>query len=207
MNIVCRLAEATEKSRAYCIYTDLYALVVMPWVCLLRILGLPMSGSVWNCGRSLVLWVPGISGSIGNAILGEYFPEREYNLLNPKRTRKRPKFQPCSKVLCSFNILDVPAWKLIRPFRRYIHTGQFTGEYFCRIGNDSWCHLFFYLIVCITKPIWVRFPIGCVLQSHVKFLSGRVATGQGQSSGTAIPGLFHSGVHCRRTLRTKTSGH
>ena len=37
----------------------------------------------------------GISGSIGNGILGEYFPEREYNLLNPKRTRKRPKFQPC----------------------------------------------------------------------------------------------------------------
>ena len=74
---------------------NLYALVVMPWVCLLRILGLPMSDSVWNCGRSLVLWVPGISGSIGNGILGEYFPEREYNLLNPKRTRKRPKFQPC----------------------------------------------------------------------------------------------------------------
>ena len=54
-----------------------------------------MSDSVWNCGRSLVLWVPGISGSIGNRILGYYFPEREYNLLNPKRTRKRPKFQPC----------------------------------------------------------------------------------------------------------------
>ena len=67
----------------------------MPWVCLLRILGLPMSDSVWNCGRSLVLWVPGISGSIGNGILGEYFPERAYNLLNSKRTRKRPKFQPC----------------------------------------------------------------------------------------------------------------
>ena len=96
MNNVCWLAEATEKSRAYCIYTDLYALVVMPWVCLLRILGLPMGDSVWNCGRSLVLWVPGISGSIGNEILGEYFPEREYNLLNPKRTRKRPKFRPCS---------------------------------------------------------------------------------------------------------------
>ena len=99
MNNVCWLAEATEKSRAYCIYTDLYALVVMPWVCLLRILGLPMSDSVWNCGRSLVLWVPGISGSIGNGILGEYFPEREYTLLNPKRTRKRPKFQPCPPLL------------------------------------------------------------------------------------------------------------
>ena len=97
MNNVCWFAEATEKSRSYCIYTDLYALVVMPWVCLLRILGLPMSDSVWNCGRSLVLWVPGISGSIGNGILGEYFPEREYNLLNPKRTRKRPKFQPWSR--------------------------------------------------------------------------------------------------------------
>ena len=53
-----------------------------------------MSDSVWKCGRSLVLWVPGISGLIGNGILGEYFSEREYNLLNPKRTRKRPKFQP-----------------------------------------------------------------------------------------------------------------
>ena len=39
--------------------------------------------------------MPGISGSIGNGILGEYFPEREYNLLDPKRTRKLPKFQPC----------------------------------------------------------------------------------------------------------------
>ena len=38
--------------------------------------------------------VPGTSGSIGNGILGEYFPEREYNLLGPKKTRKRPKFQP-----------------------------------------------------------------------------------------------------------------
>ena len=58
-------------------------------------MGLPMSDSVWNCGRSLVLWVPGTSGLIGNGILGEYFPEREYNLLDPKKTRKRPKFQPC----------------------------------------------------------------------------------------------------------------
>ena len=57
-------------------------------------MGLLMSDSVWNCGRSLVLWVPGTSGSIENGILGEYFPEREYNLLDPKRTRKRPKFQP-----------------------------------------------------------------------------------------------------------------
>ena len=57
-------------------------------------MGLPISDSVWNCGRSLVLWVPRTSGSIGNGILGEYFPEREYNLLDPKRTRKRPKFQP-----------------------------------------------------------------------------------------------------------------
>ena len=57
-------------------------------------MGLQMSDSVWNCGRSLVLWVPGTSGSIGNGILGEYFPEREYNLLGPKKTRKRPKFQP-----------------------------------------------------------------------------------------------------------------
>ena len=62
-------------------------------------MGLPISDSVWNCGRSLVLWVPGTSGSIGNGILGEYFPEREYNLLDPKRTRKRPKFQPCLKYL------------------------------------------------------------------------------------------------------------
>ena len=41
-----------------------------------------------------MLCVPGTSGSIGNGILGGYFPEREYNLLDPKRTRKRPKFQP-----------------------------------------------------------------------------------------------------------------
>ena len=39
--------------------------------------------------------MPGTLGSIGNGILGEYFPEREYNILDPKRTRKRPKFQPC----------------------------------------------------------------------------------------------------------------
>ena len=32
-------AEATEKSRTYCIYTDLYALVVMSWVCLCKNLG------------------------------------------------------------------------------------------------------------------------------------------------------------------------
>ena len=42
--------------------------------------------------------MPGTSGSIGNGILGEYFPEREYNLLDPKRTRKRPKFQPWSQM-------------------------------------------------------------------------------------------------------------
>ena len=58
-------------------------------------MGLPMSDSVWNCGQSLVLWLPGTSGSIGNGILGENFPEREYNLLGPKKTRKQPKFQPC----------------------------------------------------------------------------------------------------------------
>ena len=117
MNNVCWLAEATEKSRAYCIYTDLYALVVMPWVCLLRILGLPMSDSVWNCGRSLVLWVPGISGSIGNGILGEYFPEREYNLLNPKRTRKRPKFQPCSRV---YHLGNCPQFRWARGERELL---------------------------------------------------------------------------------------
>ena len=43
--------------------------------------------------------MPGTSGSIGNGILGEYFPEREYNLLGPKKTRKRPKFQPWSAVM------------------------------------------------------------------------------------------------------------
>ena len=32
-------AEATEKSRAYCIYTDPYALVVMSLVCLCKNLG------------------------------------------------------------------------------------------------------------------------------------------------------------------------
>ena len=58
-------------------------------------MGLPMGDSVRNYGRSLVLWVPETSGSIGNGILGEYFPEREYNLLGPKKTRKRQKFQPC----------------------------------------------------------------------------------------------------------------
>ena len=84
---------------------SVFILTYTPWLLChgfasVRILGLPMSDSVWNCGRSLVLWVPGISGSIGNGILGEYFPEREYNLLNPKRTRKRPKFQPCPWSLC-----------------------------------------------------------------------------------------------------------
>ena len=54
-------------------------------------MGLPMSDSVWNCGRSLVLRVPGTSGSKGNGILGEYFPEREYNLLGPKTTKKTAK--------------------------------------------------------------------------------------------------------------------
>ena len=42
--------------------------------------------------------MPGTSGSIGNGILGEYFLEREYKLLGPKKTRKRPKFQPCLQV-------------------------------------------------------------------------------------------------------------
>ena len=70
-------------------------------------MGLPISDSVWNCGRSLVLWVPGTSGSIGNGILGEYFPEREYNLLYPKRTRKRSKFQPCTRLKWLWSWLDV----------------------------------------------------------------------------------------------------
>ena len=48
----------------------------------------------------------GISGSIGNGILGEYFPERQYNLLNPKRTRKRPKFQPCIHVLAVLQMVN-----------------------------------------------------------------------------------------------------
>ena len=71
-------------------------------------MGLPMSDSVWNCGRSIVLWVPGTSGSICNGILGEYFPEREYKLLDPKKTRKRPKFQPCLRVHSHCGICHLP---------------------------------------------------------------------------------------------------
>ena len=78
-------------------YWKITGLLYLYWpICLgCYAMGLPISDSVWNCGRSLVLWVPGTLGSIGNGILGEYFPEREYNLLDPKRTRKWPKFQPC----------------------------------------------------------------------------------------------------------------
>ena len=81
-------------------YWKITGLLYLYWpICLgCYAMGLPISDSVWNCGRSLVLWVPGTLGSIGNGILGEYFPEREYNLLDPKRTRKWPKFQPCSCV-------------------------------------------------------------------------------------------------------------
>ena len=74
--------------------------------------------------------MPGISGSIGNGILGEYFPEREYTLLNPKRTRKRPKFQPCPWPLlflrlCLYTIslytimqYDLHTWHVLRSLNR-----------------------------------------------------------------------------------------
>ena len=69
--------------------------------------------------------MPGISGSIGNGILGEYFPEREYNLLNPKRTRKRPKFQPCSHLLTRL-LLDTD-WDQILSNDVHIATEKFIA--------------------------------------------------------------------------------
>ena len=76
----------------------------------------------------------GTSGSIGNGILGEYFPEREYNLLGPKKTRKRPKFQPCFSMSQSSRsaghisamprLPNVPAKPVCRTYLSYAPASQ-----------------------------------------------------------------------------------